>query len=94
MTGKILCAVAALLLLTSCKELMSDIISSAVETEVDAVKQGLEGINNVSKADKQAAKERDELKKKGICPVCRGKGMTIDGRYTCGSCNGTGKVQK
>ena len=57
MTGIIICAVVALLLFVSCKELMSDIISSAVETEVDAVKQGLEGINNVSKADKQAAKE-------------------------------------
>ncbi len=40
---------------------------------------------------KQKAKEQEQLKTDGKCPVCRGQGRSADGQYTCKACNGTGK---
>ena len=41
--------------------------------------------------DKQLAKKREQLKKEGKCPICRGMGKTPDGMYVCTICKGTGK---
>ena len=40
---------------------------------------------------KKQAKEEEQLKKEGKCPVCKGMGKTPDGMYTCETCKGTGK---
>ena len=40
--------------------------------------------------EKQLAKKREQLKKEGKCPVCRGMGRTPDGQYICETCKGTG----
>lgn len=49
--------------------------------------------NGMLSKDKSRAQEIEQLKKQGKCPTCRGAGKTPDGRYTCATCNGTGKYQ-
>lgn len=51
-----------------------------VETEV---------ANN--KNQKRLTKKQEELMKEGKCPICFGTGKSADGKYTCATCNGTGK---
>ena len=42
---------------------------------------------------KAQEKEAERLKNEDKCLDCRGAGKTPDGRYTCTTCNGTGKYQ-
>lgn len=46
------------------------------------------------KERKEQEKEKERLQKEGKCLSCHGYGKTPDGKYTCPSCNGTGKLQE
>ena len=85
------CALLLLLpLLTSCATIVEEIVSPIVAADVN---NGL----NKTKPDtgksntRQKAKEEEQLKAAGKCPVCRGQGRSSDGQYVCSTCNGTGK---
>lgn len=80
------------MMLVSCSTIMSEVVSSAIESDLQYGVNALEsGGAKSGNNDKKIAKEKEKLKKEGKCPTCRGVGKTIDGKYVCSACNGTGK---
>ena len=86
-------AVVMALLLMSCNTLLGDVANAIVESDLEY------GLETVQKQDmkgskhKKDAKEQEQLKKEGKCLKCRGMGRSIDGKYACPTCNGTGLLQ-
>ena len=75
--------------MTSCAEVASFLVE-------DSLQQGLQNnkyMKNSHPSAKAQEKEAEKLKNEDKCPDCRGAGKTPDGRYTCTTCNGTGKYQ-
>lgn len=75
--------------MTSCAEVTSMLIE-------DSLQQGFQNNKNMKNSHPSAKakeKEAERLKNEGKCPDCHGVGKTPDGRYTCITCNGTGKYQ-
>ena len=78
--------------MTSCatmaKETIDTLLGVNEESHVDLIgKPKMVHRNN----EKQLAKNREQLKKEGKCPICSGMGRTPDGKYICETCKGTGK---
>ena len=77
-----------LLALVSCAELTSMIVEDTLQSSL----KGAQTNHKRTKSDdKKLLKQKEELKKAGKCPTCRGMGKTPDGRYECTVCKGTGK---
>lgn len=74
------------LTLASCGEFLSSIVEGDMNYALNDPKQQIS-----HPSQKAVDKESEQFRKKGICPSCRGMGKTPDGRYTCSTCNGTGK---
>ncbi len=81
-------ALACLFLMSSCEIITETIVESSIQ----------DGLNGMSKSSstspingKTQNKEKEQMIKEGKCPVCRGIGKSIDGKYECSACNGTGK---
>ena len=86
-------SIVAILSLASCSSFVSDWVIPSLEYDANKGLESLEKSNSTGKSDsKKARKEQQKLKKEGKCLVCRGAGRSIDGKYVCTSCNGTGKA--
>ena len=88
------CLIVILFLTTSCNTLVGEIANSLLETDIE---QGLDYMEKSSMKPRQSKKDTKELQKlekEGKCLICRGIGKTIDGKYTCPKCNGTGLAAK
>ena len=84
-----------LVLLTSCSGIVNDLINSSVEYDMQQGWESAKQNSTMTKANsKKVKKEQEKLKQEGKCPVCRGMGRSIDGKYVCSSCNGTGKYSQ
>lgn len=89
----VVCLVSVFLLTTSCNTVVGDIANSLLESDLQ---QGLDYMEKSSMKPRQSKKDTKELQKlerEGKCLICRGLGKTIDGKYTCPKCNGTGMAQ-
>ena len=90
----VVCLVSVFLLTTSCNTVVGDIANSLLESDLQ---QGLDYMEKNSMKPRQSKKDTKELQKlekEGKCLICRGIGKTIDGKYTCPKCNGTGLAAK
>lgn len=82
--------VAVLLMMTSCNTVVGDLAASMLE---DDLQQGLDNLQKSGmkpRTSKKKTKELNQLEKEGKCMTCRGIGRSIDGKYVCPKCNGTG----
>ena len=86
------CTVLTVGFLSSCS--IQEIFSDTVELETYKGLQKAQKSKGSHPSEKQQAKEAERLKQEGKCPSCRGAGKTLDGRYTCTVCNGTGQYQE
>ena len=89
----VFCFIAILFLTTSCNTLVGEIANSLFESDLQ---QGLDYMEKNSMKPRQSKKDTKELQKlekEGKCLTCRGVGKSIDGKYTCPKCNGTGLAQ-
>lgn len=95
MIKKALLFTTVLMLCCSCGTIVDEILRPDFEYELN---KGWESAKAKStRSPDQSAKltkEQEQLKKEGKCPVCRGMGKTIDGKYDCSACNGTGKYKE
>ena len=81
----------ALLTMSSCSTIMSDVMSSIVESDVsNGINHAKPGVTDKTKK-KQKEKNDAQLIASGKCPVCKGMGKSVDGKYLCEACKGTGK---
>ena len=86
--------VTSTLLVSSCEVvsevLVGDPMSNIINGKSEVWKTvETEAANN--KNQKRISKQQEELMKEGKCPICYGTGKSADGKYTCATCNGTGK---
>ena len=77
-----------LMMMTSCAEVASTIVEGGLR---DSLESGQKNHPRTAADDKAENKKREQLKKEGKCPTCRGMGKTPDGKYECTVCKGTGK---
>jgi len=88
---KLLTPLLVLLLLGSCSTVAGDLLNSMVETDMQMGWESLSKSSTIKPMDKKVAQEQEQMKKSGKCPLCRGMGKSIDGKYDCSACGGTGK---
>ena len=88
------CLVAVFFLTTSCNTVLGDFAQSMLEYDLQQGLDNMEKNGMKSGKSKKDTKELQKLEKEGKCLICRGIGKTIDGKYTCPKCNGTGLAPK
>jgi DnaJ-class molecular chaperone len=88
---KELLSLITLLMLTSCAEVASMLVEDELQR---GLKSGQTNQRRTKADDKKLAKQEEQLKKEGKCPVCKGMGKTPDGLYVCETCKGTGKYEE
>ena len=88
---KELLSLITLLMLTSCAEVASMLVEDELQR---GLKSGQTNQRRTKADDKKLAKQEEQLKKEGKCPVCKGMGKTPDGLYVCETCKGTGKNEE
>ncbi len=80
------------LTLTSCGQVLTDMVTTSASLDANNALQDAQRKNgSLAKDGKSIDKKREQLKKEGKCPTCKGMGRTADGQYTCTTCHGTGK---
>ena len=87
MKAKVLCMLLSATLMASCTTLANIIVEDTIQDMVNHPGK-TQGSTSTTKA---LDKERIQMIKEGKCPVCMGVGKSIDGKYVCATCNGTGK---
>ena len=88
------CLVSVLFLATSCNTVVGDFAQSMLEYDMQQGLYNLEKDGTKSRQSKKDAKELQQLEKDGKCLTCRGIGQSLDGKYVCPKCNGTGLASK
>lgn len=89
-----LCFFAMVGLMTSCNTIVGDFAESLLEYDMQQGLDYMEKVGMKPRQSKKNTKELQRLEKEGKCLTCRGIGKSIDGKYNCPKCNGTGLASR